>query len=293
RFCETSRQTLYNSDMVLYYLKTFQHTHTAPQRLLDPNIAPDYGKLKQMFKVVNLPKNQEVLEKVLQNGYIDAELVTIFNFERGFNQTDFINFLAYLGNLTIGGIDEITRRIEFVIPNKVIAKLYWQYYAETLNEIPELKTQSKEIDEAVIAMAKYGEYKKFFDLLENVLKTLSNRDFSKFNEKYIKVVMMSYWIVSDVFEVKSEEELGGGGYADILLVRKPQVTKLHHEYVIELKYLKKAEGQELERVKSEARTQILKYYYQDKGLQSKPYLHLLVVVCVKDKLHVEEVELSA
>ncbi|MCS7029897.1 MAG: AAA family ATPase, partial [Bacteroidia bacterium] len=171
-------------DMVLYYLDNFKYQQVPPQRLLDPNIAPDYGKLKQMFEVVNLQKNQEVLEKVLQNGYIDAELIPIFNFEKGFTQADFINFLAYLGNLTIGGVDEITGRVHFKIPNKVIEELYWQYYADILNRIPELQSQSEAIDQAVIKMAKDGVYQDFFVLLEKVLQTLSNRDFSKFNEKY-------------------------------------------------------------------------------------------------------------
>ncbi|MCS7029850.1 MAG: AAA family ATPase, partial [Bacteroidia bacterium] len=183
RFCEGSTEHIYNSDMVLYYLKEFQKLQTPPKNLLDTNIAPDYGKLRQMFQVVNLNKNQEVLEKVLQNGYVDAELITLFNFEKGFTQTDFVNFLAYLGNLTIGGIDEITGRVHFKIPNKVIAELYWKYYADTLNQIPELQAQSEAIDQAVIKMAKQGDYQDFFDLLGKVLQTLSNRDFSKFNEK--------------------------------------------------------------------------------------------------------------
>ncbi|MCS7027337.1 MAG: ATP-binding protein [Bacteroidia bacterium] len=293
RFCETSHQTLYNSDMVLYYLKAFQETHTAPRRLLDPNIAPDYGKLKQMFEVVNLQKNQEVLEKVLQNGYIDAELIPIFNFEKGFTQADFINFLAYLGNLTIGGVDEITGRVHFKIPNKVIEELYWQYYADILNQIPELQSQSEAIDQAVIKMAKEGIYEDFFVLLEKVLQTLSNRDFSKFNEKYVKVVMVAYLVLSSIFDVRSEVELFGGGYPDVMLMRRPQRQREHHEYVIELKYLKKEEESRLDEVREEAKRQLLRYYQQDEVLRCKPYLHLLAVVCVKDVLYVEEVKVPA
>ncbi|MCS7078377.1 MAG: PD-(D/E)XK nuclease domain-containing protein, partial [Bacteroidia bacterium] len=167
---------------------------------------------------------------------------------------------------------------------------YWKYYADTLNQIPELQAQSEAIDQAVIKMAKQGDYQDFFDLLGKVLQTLSNRDFSKFNEKYVKIVMIAYLVLSNIFDVRSEIEVFGGGYPDVMLLKKPQRPKEHHEYVIELKYLKKEQEQELNQVKEKARVQILNYYNQDKVLQSKPYLHLLTVVCIKDTLYVEEIK---
>ncbi|MDW8297617.1 MAG: AAA family ATPase, partial [Raineya sp.] len=53
RFYPFSQNSLYNSDMVLYFLKHFKDEQTYPFQMLDPNIAPDYGKIKQMFQVAN------------------------------------------------------------------------------------------------------------------------------------------------------------------------------------------------------------------------------------------------
>ncbi|MDW8347471.1 MAG: AAA family ATPase [Bacteroidia bacterium] len=290
RFCESSTEHIYNSDMVLYYLKEFQKLQTPPKNLLDTNIAPDYFKLKQMFQVVNLSRNQEVLEKVLQNDYIDTELVTIFNFERGFTQTDFVNFLAYLGNLTIDCTTK-SNMVRFKIPNRVIQQLYWAYYADYLETKAELENREYEIRYAVHEMAEYSKYEPFFNLVQDLLQRLSNRDYQKFNEKYVKLAILAYLSISSIYDIRSEREIAGGGYVDIQLFRKSSNPNEHHEYVIELKYLKKEQEEQLNEVKEEAKKQLLNYYNQDKGLQSKRYLHLLAVVCVKDILHVEEVKL--
>ncbi len=290
KFCESSEQSIYNTDMVLYYLKEFKDTQQSPKRLLDINIAPDYGKIKQMFRVLDVHKHYEVLTEILQKGYIDTELVSIFNFDRGFTQTDFINFLAYLGNLTIDRaiLENIVR---FRIPNRVIEILYWQYYGEVLQEQADLSIDVLDaIQPAILEMALQGNHVPFFNLVENLLKELSNRDFSsKFNEKYIKLAILAYISQISVFDIRSENELKGGGYPDIMLLRKSTTHIEHHEYVIELKYLKKEQENALEKTKQEAKEQILNYYHQDKTLQNKPYLHLLIVVAVKDVLYIEEV----
>ncbi len=290
KFCESSEQSIYNTDMVLYYLKEFKDTQQAPERLLDINIAPDYGKIKQMFRVLDVHKHYEVLTEILQKGYIDAELVSIFNFDKGFTQADFINFLAYLGNLTIDKA-VLHNIVRFKIPNRVIEILYWQYYGEVLQEQADLSIDVLDaIQPAILEMALQGNHVPFFNLVENLLKELSNRDFSsKFNEKYIKLAILAYISQISVFDIRSENELKGGGYPDIMLLRKSTTHIEHHEYVIELKYLKKEQENALEKTKQEAKGQILNYYHQDKTLQNKPYLHLLIVVAVKDVLYIEEV----
>jgi hypothetical protein len=242
-----------------------------------------------MFQVVDIHRNEQVLEEVLQNGYVAAPLVEQFNFERGFTKSDFVNFLAYLGNLTIQSID-ITGEILFKIPNKVIEYLYWQYYGDYLERTAHLEEKGIDVQDTIRKMAKYGNYMFFFELVQKLLKALSNRDFNKFNEKYVKLAMIAYLSQSDIFDIKSEPELQGGGYPDLLLFKKSNNPYDHHEFIIELKYLKKEQADDLERVKQEAKDQVLNYYQQEKRLQSKPYLHLLAVVVIKDEVFVEEVE---
>ncbi|MDW8297647.1 MAG: AAA family ATPase, partial [Raineya sp.] len=122
RFYPFSQNSIYNSDMVLYFLDHFKDEQTYPFLMLDPNIAPDYGKIKQMFQVANWLDNIAVLQEVLENGYTQSEIIYQFNFEENFGRKEFINFLFYLGNLTIQETD-VSQTITFKIPNKVIAEL--------------------------------------------------------------------------------------------------------------------------------------------------------------------------
>ncbi|PKQ69712.1 AAA family ATPase [Raineya orbicola] len=290
RFYPSSQENIYNSDMVLYFLDHFKQQQQYPRQMLDPNIAPDYGKLKAMFEVANWQENVKVLNDVLEKGYVDTQMILQFSFEKHFGRKEFINFLFYLGNLTIQETD-ITGTILFKIPNQVIAELYWQYYAEILQEQANLPAEADLVLSAVREMAISGKTESFFTLVQKLLQHLSNRDFIRFDEKHIKMVLMAYFIQSNIFWVQSEREISGGGYVDLELFIRPNNPFKHHQFAIELKYLKKEETHLLQSTMQEAKEQILHYYQQDTLLKSKEQLHLLAVVVVKDEIFVEEVKM--
>jgi hypothetical protein len=286
RFYPLSEQNIYNSDMVLYFLDHFKKREEYPRQMLDPNIAPDYGKLKEMFKVANLQSNLQVLEEVLEKGSVESEQIYQFHFEKEFGKKEFVNFLFYLGNLTIKESD-LTGAVIFKIPNKVIEVLYWQYYAEVLQTWANLPREEDWVFPAVREMALTGKYEKFFALIEKLLQNLSNRDYIRFDEKHVKMAMIAYFSQSNIFWVQSEREVAGGGYVDIELFIRPNNPNTHHQFAIELKYLKKEQETLLAETMQEAKEQILSYYRNDTLLQSKKMLNLLAVVVVKDRVFVE------
>ena len=289
KFYPFSTENLYNSDMILYGLDEFKSEQRLPARMLDPNIMPDYGKLKQMFEVVNVRKNQEVLQEVLENGNITSELVYQFNLERGFGKKEFISFLYYLGNLTIQESSQMGLS-RFRIPNQVIAELYWQYYATVLQSYAGIETEEYDLQKVVHDMATDGKYEPFFEMIEELLEGLSNRDFIQFSEKYIKMAIIAYMQLANLFEVRSEREVKNLGYIDLELLKSMQNPFQHIEYAMEIKYLKKANKAQLAQVQQEAKEQLLSYYKNDPELQKKPQLILLTVVVVKSKVHVQKVE---
>jgi hypothetical protein len=232
RFYPLSEQNIYNSDMVLYFLDHFKKREEYPRQMLDPNIAPDYGKLKQMFKVANLQANLQVLEEVLEKGSVESEQIYQFHFEKDFGKKEFVNFLFYLGNLTIKESD-LTGAVIFKIPNKVIEVLYWQYYAEVLQTWANLPREEDLVFPAVREMALTGSYEKFFALIEKLLQNLSNRDYIRFDEKHVKMAMIAYFSQSNIFWVQSEREVAGGGYVDIELFIRPNNPNTHHQFAIE------------------------------------------------------------
>ena len=280
--------TMYNSDMVLYFLKNFKYKQEYPRLMLDPNIMPDYGKIKALFKVANYIENTEVLEAVLKNGEISSKLIYQFSFSQPFDKLTFINFLYYLGNLTLQGVDEYDLPI-FVIPNYVIKKLFWQYYAAVLQEKADLIYDASKVRDAMLSTAA-GDIGPFLLLVQKLLQVYSNRDFQRFDEKYVKGIIMAYAFQAEFYVVRSEREVTNDGYLDIELLQHPANQGRPHQYVIELKYLKQGEADKLESTMLAAKTQLQGYLAVDETLQNLPRLKAIAIVVVKDVLHWELVE---
>ncbi|MCS6905427.1 MAG: AAA family ATPase [Bacteroidia bacterium] len=289
RFHPTCPNNIYNPDMVLYFLEHFKKKQTYPRQMLDPNIMPDYGKLKKMFEIADWKKNKQVLEEVLEKETITTELIYQFHFENGGGKKEFINFLYYLGNLTMQE-EDIGGWIVFRIPNKVIENLYWQYYAHLLEQDAELPQTTETIPKAIRLMALSGNPQAFFEELEKLLQALSSRDFRKFDEKHIKMAIIALLIQANIFEIKSEREISKGGYLDLELYIRPNNFREHHQFALEIKYLKKEQESLLKEVMEEAKAQIKNYYQKDIVLQNKNLLHLIAVVILKDKVYWEEVK---
>jgi hypothetical protein len=291
KFSSRAQEYLYNPDMVLYFLKHLATEQSYPEEMLDYNIAPDYKKLKSMFEIAGFRQNREVLEEVLEKGFIVSPLVSQFSFEMPFGKIEFINLLYYLGNLTIKAA-RFGELVEFKIPNRVIEELYWKYYGHLLRQEAGITQSLLEIPLAVEAMARTGQAEEFFSHIQKLLQELSNRDYRGFSEKYIKMAIIAYVVQSGLFYIQSEREVKGGGYLDLELYIRPASADTHHQFALEIKYLKKEEEAQKDRAMGEAKAQLLKYYQNDEILQSKAQLHLLAVVVVKDSVFVEEAPLT-
>jgi hypothetical protein len=255
--------------------------------MLDTNIAPDYKKLKSMFEIAGFRQNREALEEVLEKGFIVSPPVSQFSFEIPFGKIEFINLLYYLGSLTIQKAS-LSGLLTFKIPNQVIERLYWTYYAYVLEQKAGIAPGSPEIAAAVEEMAETGKVDLFFAYIQKLLQELSNRDYRGFSEKYIKMAIMAYVMQTGLFYIQSEREVKGGGYIDLELYVRPASAATHHQFALEIKYLKKEEEDQKDRAMQEAKAQLLSYYQSDEILQTKSQLHLLAVVVAKDSVYVEE-----
>jgi hypothetical protein len=286
-FNNEAENKLYNSDMVLYFLKSFSYEQRYPKLMLDPNIMPDYGKLKKLFQVADFNKNIMVLDEILKNNSISTELIYQFSFDKPFDRIAFVNLLYYLGNLTMNGETKYGMP-NFVIPNYVIKELYWQYYAYLLQEKADLTDDAYEVRKVMHDTAD-GNIGPLLLLVQKLLESLSNRDFQKFEEKYIKMAIQAYAFQAKYYYVRSEREITNDGYLDLELLKHPDINAEPHEYVLEVKYLKQADEDQLNNCIVDAKKQLLSYIDKDNFLPSLPKLKAIVTVAVKDKLYWEEI----
>ena len=70
--------------------------------------------------------------------------------------------------------------------------------------------------------------------------------------------MLSYLIMSNVFRPNSEKEIENG-YIDLYLEKDVRTPEAEYEWLLELKYLKKSDEKQIEKVRIEGLKQIRRY----------------------------------
>lgn len=283
KFAKDADERMYNSNMCLYLLNNYVVFNKIPENLIDVNIASDYKKLSEMLKLCRGEKRKEILETTLSGEGIIAEIVEKFNPEKEFEEKEFISMLYYLGFLTI--IGDTLGYAKLGIPNKIMKELYAEYF---LNIVAKDNSFSTEINYAKIGidLAGEGKIEKIVDIVHTYLKHLSNRDYQRFDEKYVKLVF--YCIVMNLkeYSIKSEPEVDRK-YPDILIVPRDR-TSGYSSVMVEFKYLKAGEKDRVSEMQKQAKIQIDEYAEFDE-IRAIPNLHKYTIVAVNDELFVEEV----
>ncbi len=287
-FSEDAHTRLFNSDMILFYLRGWHIRNKPPEQLLDMNIASDYGKIERLLQIKTPVENIHVLEEIVYYGEVSAQLTAQFSLEREFSRDDFISLLFYLGLLTIKQV--IPGEVVLCIPNYVIKGLYFDLFTRIIAKKGSFDLKPDKIREAMREIGYEGRCTKLVGLIEDLLHAFSNRDFIGFDEKYLKIVLFTYAQMSNLYLVKSEYEVDNG-YVDIALLKR---DPWHPEYfaVFELKYLKKSDAspEQIEQVRQAGREQLHRYVSSSE-LSAIPNLKRWVLVFAGDQcVAMDEIE---
>lgn len=273
---------LYNPDMVLYFASAFGRTGEYPEELLDTNIASDYGKLRELFRVDGQEvQNLGVLEELITTGQVAALLTRQFSFEKDFERDDLISILFYLGIVTIQKA-QLSRFI-FEPPNFVITQLYFRYFQQIILQRASLRADDLRIYDRVLQLAQENDIAPLIEAVEMILLQLSNRDAVGFDEKYVKAIFAALLYSTQIYTVHSEYETNRR-YVDLLLTRRPPIDP-NYQFAFELKFLKLADADQLEAKKDEALGQMQDYLQHDK-LRALTDLRAWVVVFVGPKAQI-------
>ena len=285
KFNMHAEEHLYNSNMCLYLLSDYARLKRIPDNLIDVNIASDYSKLSHMLNTCKGEEKIGIIEKTISGEGIISPITEKFNPEIGFRDQEMISMLFYLGYLTIKG--EEFGEPKLVIPNRVMRELYSEYLLDSLQKELQFRTPQSDYSQMAREMALEGKVDKIVEVLKYYLTNLSNRDYERFDEKYVKIIFYSIAMnLKNLYWVKSEAEVERS-YPDLLLIPREQ-TRGYHSIMIEFKYLKKSEANLLEEKQKEAKEQIEKYseYEEIKDIEN---LHKYTIVAVVDEIYVEEI----
>jgi len=247
---------LYNSTMVLYFFSLILNNEkTTAENIIDSNLKTDYGRLRQL---VRNEKNKETLIEIIKEGSIVSDIVREFPMEIMYDDEYFISLLFYMGLLTIK--EDYFGKYRLQIPNYSIRTVFWEYLGRLSRESsPEMTIDTRRLNEAIRNMAIHGDVHTFIECVsQNAFSNLSDIDLRRFDEKYIKVMLLSYLFQSNVYVVMSEFETGDG-YSDIFLQRNPKLPEVKYEWLLELKYLKAGDEKNIPKAKQEASEQLQRY----------------------------------
>ncbi|MFP4015794.1 MAG: AAA family ATPase, partial [Halanaerobiales bacterium] len=84
------KERLYNPDMVLNFFNQYLMTGNYPDKLIDDNVRTDYGRINRL--VAN-ESNREVLEDIILNENIAADIISRFSFDMMYDEEYFVSLL--------------------------------------------------------------------------------------------------------------------------------------------------------------------------------------------------------
>ncbi|NIM11427.1 MAG: AAA family ATPase, partial [Candidatus Aminicenantes bacterium] len=236
-----NQERLYNSDMVLYFLKEYFKIQSIPGDLIDNNVRIDYDKLRHLIvvdrgKTIITNGNFSKLKEIVGKGETLSKITRGFPLEKLMDPENFESLLFYLGLLTIKGPEKNKLCLE--IPNETVKRLYYSYIEEAYRETGIFALDLSVYSDLMTDMAYDGKWKPLLEFITGRMKeSMSLRDLVT-GEKSIQAFLNVYLGLSDLYIIHSEKELNKG-YADLVMEAfLARYAGINYSYILEIKYLK-------------------------------------------------------
>ena len=271
--------TMYNSNMVLYFVKNYIQRGKAPRDMVEDNIRIDYEKLRMLIrKDKEFAHDASIIQTLVSKGYVTGELKKGFPAVNITNPDNFVSLLYYFGMLTISGTYE--GRTKLTIPNQVVREQIYTYLLSTYNEA-ELNFSSYEKNELASALAYRGDWKAYFGYIADCLKHYTSQRDKQKGEFFVHGFTLAMTAQNRFYRPISEQDTQAG-YVDIFLCPLLDIySDMKHSYIVELKYAKyKDPENRVEELRLEAINQANRYADTDtvKRAVGTTQLHKIVVV---------------
>ena len=271
--------TMYNSNMVLYFVKNYISRGKAPLSMVEENIRIDYEKLRMLIrKDKEFAHDASIIQTLVSQGFITGDLKDGFPAASITNPDNFVSLLYYFGMLTISGMHE--GKTKLTIPNLVVQEQLYTYLLNTYNEA-DLSFSSYEKSELSSRLAYRGDWQAYFGYIADCLKTYASQRDKQKGEFFVHGFTLAMTAQNRFYRPISEQDTQAG-YVDIFLCPMLDIySDMTHSYIVELKYAKYKDPETLvEKLRQEAIAQANRYADTDtvKRAIGNTQLHKIVVV---------------
>ena len=271
--------TMYNSNMVLYFVKNYIDNGSVPQNMVESNIRIDYEKLRMLIrKDKEFAHDASAIQTLVSQGYITGELKESFPAANIVDSDNFVSLLYYFGMLTISGMYKGNTKL--TIPNQVVQEQLYTYLLNTYNEA-DLSFSNHEKDELASALAYDGTWQSYFGYIADCLKRYASQRDKQKGEFFVHGFTLAMTAQNRFYRPISEADTQAG-YADIFLCPLLDIyPDMQHSYIIELKYAKYKDPEDrVEELRKEGIAQANRYADTDtvQNTVGSTQLHKIVVV---------------
>ena len=272
--------TLYNSNMVLYFVKNYiDNNGRVPRNMIESNIRIDYEKLRMLIrKDKEFAHDASAIQTLVSQGYITGELKESFPAANIVDSDNFVSLLYYFGMLTISGMYKGNTKL--TIPNQVVQEQLYTYLLNTYNEA-DLSFSNHEKDELASALAYDGSWQSYFGYIADCLKRYASQRDKQKGEFFVHGFTLAMTAQNRFYRPISEADTQAG-YADIFLCPLLDIyPDMQHSYIIELKYAKYKDPEDrVEELRKEGIAQANRYADTDtvQNAVGSTQLHKIVVV---------------
>ena len=273
------KATMYNSNMVLYFVKNYIRHGEVPRDMIEDNIRIDYEKLRMLIrKDKEFSHDASIIQTLVSQGYIAGELKKGFPAFSIADPDNFISLLYYFGMLTISGVYK--GKPKLTIPNLVVQEQLYTYLLNTYDEA-ELSFSSYEKSELASSLAYDGDWQTYFAYIADCLKRYASQRDKQKGEFFVHGFTLAMTAQNRFYRPISEQDTQEG-YVDIFLCPLLDIyPDMMHSYIVELKYAKyKDPENRVEELRREAIEQANRYADSDtvKCAVGNTRLHKVVVV---------------
>ena len=283
--------SMFNCDMVIYYLRNCIEKGCPPKDKLDVNTRTDYKKLKRLLELEEMGDHERsILHEIAANESIYSTINSSFPADCIYDNNNFISLLYYYGMLTITGMEGAMLKLS--IPNNNVRKQYYEYLLDEYRRMAPIDFMATK--RSFYQMAVRGNWRPTMEKIAGDYGKLSSVRSAIEGERNVQGFVLCALSLCPYYITAPEVELAHG-YCDFyLLPDKMRWPETVHSYIIELKYLTEKATEEAARKQWDEAVAQIRHYATDKRviqLSKDTELHLIIMQIRNFKLErLEEVD---
>lgn len=251
--------SMYNSDMVLYFVNTYLSQKMPPRNMIDSNVRTDYNKLRHLIRVdKSFGKNASVIQEIITQGGTFGVVKDSFPAVEIAKTDNFKSLLFYYGMLTIDHVE--MGDLFLAIPNQLIREQLYGYLTDVYRDAASLDLDVSDLNQLMKRMAYFCEWENYFQYIAERLKSQSSiREFME-GEAHVKGFLLSYMGMNNYYLTFPEYEMNKGFSDFFMQPNLYQLPDMPYSYAVEVKYCHRdSSDAEIEKLLEDARAQLARY----------------------------------